>query len=156
MTREHWKDLMEAAGMLAIVGSLIFVALEIKTNTESNIITIEQNYSCNWMLINQTVADNGILAELIEKGLAGEPLSRAELRQFDAFTRMYLTQSFHMLRLYDQGLITEEEVRGAFRATRELAQQGRLRERYQQISNERRRGLVLDPDGLDKWLNVDR
>ena len=56
----------------------------------------------------------------------------------------------------DQGLITEEEVRGAFRATRELAQQGRFRERFQQINNERRRGLILDPDGLDKWLNVER
>ena len=153
MTREQFKDLLEGVGVIAIVGSLIFVALEIKTNTESNIITIEQNYSSNWMLINNAVATDKDLAELIEKGLASEPLDRAEMRQFDAYTRMYLTQSFHMLRLYDQELISEEEVRGAFRATRELAQSGRFRERYKEIDNDRRRGLILDPDGLDRWLD---
>lgn len=69
---------------------------------------------------------------------------------------MYLTQSFHMLRRYDQGLISEDEVRDAFRATRELAMQGRFRERYKQVDDERRRGLILDPDGLDKWLKVEQ
>ncbi len=32
MTREQWKDWLGGIGILAIVGSLIFVALEIKTN----------------------------------------------------------------------------------------------------------------------------
>ena len=154
MTREHWKDLVEGIGILAIVGSLIFVALEIKTNTESNDIAIEQNFASNWMIINSSIAENRDLAELIEKGIAGEELDRAEARQFQHLASMYLTQSYHMLRLYDQGLITEDQVRRAFRATRRLAQQGRFRKRMQEVDNDRRRGLVLDPDGLDKWLNV--
>ena len=78
MTRDQWKDWLEGIGILAIIGSLIFVALEIKTNTESNIIAIEQNNAANWMIINSTVAANHDLATVVEKkGLAGEELDRA-------------------------------------------------------------------------------
>jgi len=85
MTRQHWKDGLEGVGIAAIVGSLIFVALEIKTNTESNDIAIEQNIATNWMVINSTIAANHDLAEVIERGLAGEDLDRAEDRQFRHF-----------------------------------------------------------------------
>jgi hypothetical protein len=155
MTREQWKDLLETAGVIAIVASLIFVAQEIRTNTESNEIAIEQNYSSNWLTINSVIAENHDLAELLEKGLAGEEMNRAEARQFSGLVSMYLTQSFHMLRLYDQGLISEEEIRGAFRATRRLAERGRFREQVEGVGNERRRRLILDPDGLDNWLDVE-
>jgi len=153
MTRDQMKDWLESIGVLAIIGSLIFVALEIKTNTESNDIAIDQNYATNWMIINSTVAANHDLATVIEKGLDGEELDRAEARQFRSYAAMYLTQAFHMLRLYDRGLISEDEVRNAFRALRRLAQRGRFRERVERIGDDRLRGLILDPDGLDKWLN---
>ena len=35
MNREHWKDLVEAAGVLAIVVSLAFVGLEVRQNTNA-------------------------------------------------------------------------------------------------------------------------
>ena len=154
MTREHMKDILESIGVITIVASLIFVALEIRTNTASNKIAIEQSTSSNWLMINSTIAENHDLAELFEKGLAGEELNRAEGRQFGAYASMFLTQSFHMLRLYDQGLISEDQVRLGFRALRNLAQRGRFRERVERIGDDRLRGLILDPDGLDKWLNI--
>ena len=155
MTRDQWKDWLEGIGILAIIGSLIFVALEIKTNTESNKIAIEQNFAANWMIINSTVAANHDLATVLEKGQAGEELDRAEARQFGAFVSMFFTQAFHMLRLYDQGLISEDQVRLAFRALRVNAQRGLFRERVEAISDDRLRGLILDPDGLDKWLDIE-
>jgi len=156
MTGDQWKDWLEGIGILAIIGSLIFVALEIKTNTESNNIAIEQDIAANWMIINSTVAANHDLATVLEKGQAGEELDRAEARQFRAFVAMFLTQAFHMLALYDQGLISEDVVRGAFRALRINAQRGYFRERVEMMSNDRLRGLILDPDALDKWLNIER
>jgi hypothetical protein len=122
MTRSDWKDTFEAIGVFAIVASLIFVAFEIRTNTASNQIAIEQNYSSNWLTINALIAENHGLAEVFEKGLAGEDMTRAEARQFNGLVSMYLTQSFHMLRLYDQGLVTEDEARSAFRVQMKLDQ----------------------------------
>ena len=89
MTREQRKDWLEGIGIVAIVGSLIFVALEIKTNTESNEIAIEQNIATNWMIINSTVAANHDLAVVLEQGFAGEDLDRAELRQFRSGSGRY-------------------------------------------------------------------
>jgi hypothetical protein len=155
MTRDELKDVLEIVGVVAIVASLIFVALEIRTNTASNEIAIEQNYSANWLEINAVLAQSNDLAEVYEKGLAGEEMTRSEARQFDGIVSMFLTQSFHMLRLYDQGLISESEVRNAFRALRRRAQQGHFKTYVEDIGNERRRRLILDPDGLDKWLNAD-
>lgn len=154
VTRDDLKDTFEVIGVFAIIASLIFVAYEIRTNTESNKIAIEQNYSGNWLQINAVLAQSSELAEVYEKGLAGEEMTRSEARQFDGIVSMFLSQSFHMLRLYDQGLVSEDEVRNAFRALRVRAQQGHFRKYVEEIGNERRRRLILDPNGLDEWLDV--
>ena len=155
MNREELKDLFDIIGIVAIVASLIFVAFEIRTNTASNKISIEQNYSANWLEINAALAQSNDLAEVYEKGLAGEELTRSEARQFDGIVSMFLTQSFHMLRLYDHGLLSEAEVRNAVRALRIRAQQGHFRKYVEEIGNERRRRLILDPNGLDEWLDAE-
>ena len=140
---------------IGVIAGLIFVAIEIQTNTESNMIAIDQNYATNWMTINTTVASNPNLAAVFVKGLAGEELDRIEARQFDHLVSMYQTQSNHMLRLYDLGLVSEDQVRSAFRSIRRNAQKGRFREEIEASGNERHKRLILDPDGLDKWLNVE-
>jgi hypothetical protein len=155
MNREELKDMFDIIGIAAIVASLIFVAFEIRTNTASNKIAIEQNYSANWLEINAALAQNNDLAEVYEKGLAGEEMTRSEARQFDGIVSMFLTQSFHMLRLYDHDLVSEAEVRNAFRALRIRAQQGHFRKYVEEIGNERRRRLILDPNGLDEWLDAE-
>ena len=147
----RWLSLGANVGVIA---GLVFVAMEIQTNTESNIIAIEANYANNWMTVNNTIASDPVLAAILEKGLAGEQLTKVETRQLKNLTYMYLTQSFHMLRLYDRGLITESEVRNAFRAVRELAERGRVREIIQNdVTYERGRRMIVDSDGLDRWLN---
>lgn len=57
-----------------------------------------------------------------------------------------------MLRLFDEGVVTEDEVREAFRATRGNARNPRFREEIEGISDDRLRGLILDEGGLDRWL----
>ncbi len=156
MNFDKWNKQLTLVANIGVVAGLIFVALEVRTNTASNNIAIEQNYAANWMIINSTIAANADLAALLQKGLSGEELDQAESLQLQHLTRMYLTQSNHMLRLYDQGLISEAEVRGAFRSTRLYAQQGQFREEIEAAGlDERFRGLVLDDDGLDKWINVE-
>jgi len=99
------------------------------------------------------IAGDPVLADILERALVGSELSVAETRQLRHLVYMYLTQSFHMLRLYDKGLVSEADLRSAFR---ELAERGRFREIIEEdVSFERGRHLVLDPDGLDVWLNVE-
>jgi hypothetical protein len=153
LTRESWKDLLETVGVVAIVASLIFVAAEIRTNTQSNEISIEQNYSDNWLLINAELASNSQLADVVDRALSNAELTGSEQQQLGAFVRLYLSQAFHMLRLYDEGLISEQEARGAFRAIREYAVVPAFRTELEKVGDERRRRLLLDGDGLDRWLN---
>ncbi len=76
MNRERWKDLFEIVGVVAIVASLIFLTLEIRTNTETNQIAIFQNYSANWFEMHSQVAGNRDLAALVEKALSGAELDK--------------------------------------------------------------------------------
>jgi len=141
---------------LGVIAGLVFVALEVRTNTESNDIAIRESSASNWMALNSVIVENRDVAEIFEKGLAGEDLDRAEARQFDGLVSMYLTQSFHMLNLYDKGLISEAEVRSSFRAVRVYAKRGRFRDHIESVGNDRRRKIILEPDGLDNWLNAQR
>ena len=156
MTREQWKDLIEVIGVVAIVVSLIFLTLEIRTNTATNEIAILQNYSSNWMLMNGQVAENQQLAALVEKAYSGQDLDNVELRQFQNYALMRFTQSKHMLDLYDRGLIPESEARKAFRAIRIAAQNPRFRDAIESsVPPGRLRNLIIDDDGLDNWLNAE-
>ena len=156
MRREQWKDIFEIIGVIAIVASLIFLTLEVRTNTATNEIAILQNYSSNWMLMNGQIAENHNLASLIERAYSGQELSLVELRRFQGYVNQRVTQSNHMLTLYDRGLVPESEIRRAFRAIRINAQNPRFRETIESsIQQPRLRELITDDDGLDKWLNVE-
>ncbi len=153
MNREQWKDLFDIVGVVAIVASLIFLTLEIRTNTATNQIAIFQNYSANWFEMHSQVAGSRDLAALVEKAQSGVELDRVEARQYRAYVWQRVTQSTHMLRFYDEELISEYEARRAFRAIREQAENPRFREEIETIGNPRLRSLILDEDGLDRYLN---
>jgi hypothetical protein len=154
MTSDLLSRWISVAANVGVIAGLVFVALEIQTNTEPNSIAMNQAYSSNWLQINNALANSRELSELFERGLADEEFDRAEARQFRHLVSMYLTQSFLMLRLHDNGIISEQEAREAFRALREYAQRGRFRKHVADgVMDPRRRGLILDPEGLDKWLN---
>lgn len=153
MNREQIKDVLEIVGAAAIVASLVFVALEIRTNTQSNQIAIEQNYSGNWLTINSQIVGNDQFADVVARAKSGQELSSAESEQVGAYVRMVMTQSFHILNLYDEGLVSSDEVRSAFRALRELAASAdAFRAEVETVGDRRRREMILEPDGLDKWL----
>lgn len=155
MTREQLKDALEVIGVIAIVASLIFLALEIRTNTATNEIAIYQNYSANWLTMNGQMAENNDLATLVEKAYSGGELTAVEQRRFRGYVSQRITQSRHMLDLYDRGLIPESEARRAFRAIRINAQNPAFRQTIiDSISAPRLRGLIVDSDGLDKWLDA--
>ena len=154
MNRQQWKDTLEAIGFLTLIGSLVFLALEIRTNTESNHIAIFQNYGSNWIQMNGEMAGNPSLAALIEKAYTGGQLNPVEARQFRGWVFQRVSQSNQMLRFYDSGLIPAYEAREAFRAIRIEATNPRFRQEIETIDSDRLRGLILDEDGLSKYLDA--
>ena len=154
MNRGQWKDAFEAIAVVVLIGSLIFLALEIRTNTESNHIAIFANYGSNWIDLNGQIAGKRELAALIEKAYSGEELDNVESRQFEGWVFQRVSQSNQMLRFYDAGLITEYEAGRAFRAVRVEAQNPRFRAEIETIDNIRLKGLILDEDGLEKYINA--
>ena len=154
MTREHLKDTFETIALVVLIGSLIFLALEIRTNTESNHIAIFENYGSHWIDMNGQIAVNRQLAALIEKAYSDEELDNVESRQFRGWVFQRVSQSNQMLRFYDAGLISEYEVGRAFRNIRINAQYPRFREEIETIDNVRLKGLILDEDGLEKYLDA--
>jgi hypothetical protein len=154
VNRQPWKDTLEAIGFLTLIGSLVFLAMEIRTNTESNHIAIFEIYGANWIAMNGEIAGNRDLAALIVKAYAGEELDPVESRQFRGWVFQRVSQSNQMLRFYDAGLIAKYEAQRAFRAIRVESENPRFRAEIETIDNERMRGLILDEDGLEKYLNA--
>jgi len=146
----RWLTLLANVG---VVAGLIFVAIEIRTNTDANRLAIYEGYSQNWFQAHAQIAENGDLAEIVERATNGDPLSPVELRRYRGYVFMRISNAVNMLRAYDSSLISEVEMREALRAIRGSARESEtFRSLIEPISNERLRSLILDEDGLDHWL----
>ena len=145
----QWLTLLANFGV--IVG-IIFLALEIQTNTETNRIGIQGAYAGNWIEVNTLIAGNSETAAIYEKAIAGEELNDVEHRQFRHIVRLYATQSNLMRRLYEDGIATEDDLRGGYRAFRELAQYDAFRKEIELMSEVSQR-ILLDEDGLENYIN---
>ncbi len=120
----QWLSLLVNVG---VVVGIVFLAVEIRTNTSTNRIAILQNYSDNWMHIHAQMAENPGLANLVETALSGNELDDVQKRQFRRWALQFVSQAHDMLRHYDEDLITATELRGAFNNIREMAENPQFR-----------------------------
>ena len=68
MKLSNLNEWLTLAANLGVIAGLIFVALEIRTNTETNLISIYQGTSTNWLEINGLQLNREV-AKLLEKGV---------------------------------------------------------------------------------------
>ena len=150
----QWLSLLANIG---VVTGIIFLAVEVRTNTSTNRIAILQNYSNNWMHIHAQLAENHELASLVETALSGGELDNVQSRQFRRWALQFVSQAHDMLRHYDEDLISEDELRGAFNNIRNMARNSRFRQALEETTlgdGGRLGGLILDEDGYEKWLDA--
>lgn len=150
----NWLGLLANLG---VVAGIIFLAIEVRTNTSTNRIAILQNYSNNWMHIHAQLAENHELASLVESALSGAELDPVQSRQFRRWALQFVTQAHDMLRHYDEGLISESELLGAFNNIRKMAVNPRFRQALEEAGlsgSHRLGGMILDENGYEKWLHV--
>ena len=105
MTSETRRNAFEAIGLVAIVGSLIFVGMEVQQNTTQ--IRAEASYSINEALsvLNSAIYNDPVFADIVMRGEKEFfSLNPTEQRQFNAYQYDRLNLARHVLTLEDQGL----------------------------------------------------
>ena len=148
----RWLTLVANFG---VVIGLVFLALEMKTSTDTNRIAIQQGYSTNWMLINSQVAGDGELASIIEKVYSGSELTPVEERRMSRFIRMRVSHALSMLSMYDSGLISRADAANGFGPIRLDAQNQHYRRIIESVLwNDRLKGMILEENGYEEWIDL--
>lgn len=140
---------------LGVVAGLVFVALEVRTNTATNRIAIYQSSSQNWMQINSQLARDREFVELLVKADSSDAgLNAVEARRFEGWVRQHLTHAAQMLRLHDVGLLDEVGLRVELRNIRQLSEKPRFRHVVEEIVPPGRfRRRILDDTGLENGMD---
>ena len=85
MTREKWKDIFEAIGAIVLVGSIIFLAIEIRQNTVEVRLGNQQSALALVHEWDSWIRD-AAFSETYDNGIRDlSSLSPRELRQFDTY-----------------------------------------------------------------------
>ncbi len=136
---------------IGVVVGIVFLAMEIRTNTATNRIAIQSSFSENWVDINGGIAHDRELAVIIEKAIAGEELDTVEHRQFHHYVRQLVSQGALMRRLYREGLATANDIDNAHQSLRRDSQYEGFMKEIAELS-ETNRCLILDPECTERWL----
>ena len=80
----------EVIGVVAIVVSLVYVAAQIRQNTDIARAMIVHETSVSFMRFHEVLASEAELADLFHRGTRGDELSDAETVRFVALLEMYL------------------------------------------------------------------
>ena len=92
MSHMRWKDYLEGAGLVAIVASLIFVAIEVRQSNQIGRLEAMQSMASAWSTVGLELASNENLAALLAKTDSG-----AVRRDFDAVENRQLFNVLHGL-----------------------------------------------------------
>jgi len=110
MNQEKWKDALELVGIVAIIGSLILVAFELRQSTA--VATTQATFEINSMLDNsyRMRAQDPVLAQLIRTGRTDPgSLTKLEWDQFSAWLRADMNGVEAAWFYYNNGLILEKD-----------------------------------------------
>ena len=131
---------------LGVIAGLVFLALEVRTNTATNRISMYQASSANWMQINRDMATDEELVALLLKAFASEMLDSGEQFQFNAWMRQQLTHGAFVRRLFESGLYSEAEFKQEFTWIRDLAGNPAFRRSVEQVPSSVFRDLILSDE----------
>lgn len=80
----------EVIGVIAIIASLIYVAIQVRQNTAITRANIINETNADAQRIPELIAQDAELAAIYDKGMHGESLTGADLVRFIALVEMYL------------------------------------------------------------------
>ncbi len=100
--------IVEIAGFLAVIASLLFVAYEIRQSNRIALGTTAYEIQRNWISINDLVAtDEELVALFIKLTDDNAELSASERIQAAAFARRFIYTWIAVQEAYDNGLVSD-------------------------------------------------
>lgn len=121
MNRRHWKDLLEAIGFLAIIGSLYFVGVETRNsaeqtslNTRAIEIAAYQELIANISDMNALAIEDEDAAAILREMRDGDT-DRAHMTQLQSAFFMQFRHGDIAYFMYEQGAIDEDRLRSTLR-----------------------------------------
>ena len=92
MSRIHWKEVLEGIGLVAIIASLIFLAIEVRQSNQIGRLEAMESVANSWSTTGIELASNEGLAELLARADGG-----AARKDFDAVENRRLFNVLHGL-----------------------------------------------------------
>lgn len=123
MTRQRWKDLIEAIGFAAIIASLIFVGIETRNSAEQAALTAQalelssyQQLMDNIARMNEATIENPEVAALMYKAFrTNDELTELEEFTFERAMYMRFRHGDMAYFQYERGAIDAERLRSVIR-----------------------------------------
>jgi hypothetical protein len=114
MTFEQLSYLAQIIASVAVIASLIFVALQIKQNTSALQRNEHNSTMAQWTVIRMAIAGNRDIAELMTNGLQGErALDAPDQLRLEQMLQEHAWASFHIWDRTQRGVFPK----GTFEAT---------------------------------------
>src|SRR5438034_9542203 len=105
MSFEQLSYLAQIVASVGVIGSLIFVGLQIKHNTGALQRNEHNSTMAQWTVIRQAIAGNRDIAELMTAGLSGErALAAADQLRLEQMLAENLWASFHIWERTQRGI----------------------------------------------------
>jgi hypothetical protein len=107
----HKRNIIEIFGIISVVGSLVFVGIEIKQNTSAVRGATQQAVSSQVSEMYRIVSESERMAELMNgalKGASKSDLSESDYVSFWNFQMMGLRRIENIYLQYKNGLLTED------------------------------------------------
>jgi hypothetical protein len=92
LKQKNWRDIAELTGIVAIVASLVFVAIQVRQSNQIGRLEAMQSMASDWATVGLEMAGNGDLAALLAQADGG-----AVRNDFDAAENRRLFSILHGL-----------------------------------------------------------
>ena len=109
MTRDQRRDLYEAIGLVAIVGSLIFVALEVRQANLATRVAARVSATQGHIDYMALLIDSTVLASASAKAAADQELNAIEDNQYTIFHELRWRHYERVYYLYTNGVFSDQE-----------------------------------------------
>ena len=109
MTRDQRRDLYEAIGLVAIVGSLIFVALEVRQANLATLVAARDSATQGHIDYMALLIDSTVLASASAKATSNQELNAIEAKQYTIFHELRWRHYERVYYLYTNGVFSDQE-----------------------------------------------